>query len=171
METVSYLGGQTIEGVVVKRYEDWMFLGRILTPVKAGKYVTEKFKEVHQRDWSRLNTSKGKFEQLQDKYRSEARWQKAIQHLKERGESTGTVRDIGPLMKEIQKDLREEESENIAHDLYTIFGDDVVKYAGKGFVEWFKNGIMKGEYQEDQDAIQEPNQETRISEDVSGAES
>jgi hypothetical protein len=148
-EKESYLGGQHIEGVVVKRYEDWMFLGRILTPVKAGKYVTERFKEVHQADWSRLNTSKGAYDVLKDKYRTEARWHKAIMHLKEKGEFEGTVRDIGNLIKEIQKDLGQEEKENIKQDLWKIYRDDIMRHATKGFVDWYKELIVKGEFQDE----------------------
>lgn len=144
----SYLGGQHIEGVVVKRYEDWMFLGRILIPVKAGKYVTEKFKEVHQKDWSKLNTSKGAMDAVRDKYRSEARWHKAIMRLKESDQFTGTVKDISLLIKEIQKDLGEEEKENIKRDLWKIHGQDVIKYATYGFVDWFKEQIVLGEFQD-----------------------
>lgn len=146
--TESYLGGQKVEGVVVKRYEDWMFLGRILTPVKAGKYVSEQFKEVHKKDWSKLNTGKGKFEALKDKYRSEARWNKAIMHLKERGEFEGTVRDIGNLIKEIQKDVTEEEKENMKEELWNIFSGDVLRFTTHGFVDWYKEKIARGEFQE-----------------------
>lgn len=148
LERVSALGGQKIEGVVVKRYEDWMFLGRILTPVKAGKYVSEQFKEVHQKDWAKLNTGKGKFEDLKDKYRAEARWNKAIQHLRDDGNFEGTVRDIGNLIKEIHKDLSEEEKENIKDDLWKIYSDDILKYSTFGFVDWYKQRIAKGDFQD-----------------------
>lgn len=148
LETISMLGGQKIEGVVVKRYEDWLFLGRILTPVKAGKYVSEAFKEVHQKDWSRLNTGKGKFEDLKNKYHAEARWNKAIQHLKEDGNFEGTVRDIGNLIKEIQHDLTVEEKENIKEELWQIYSPDVLKFATQGFVDWYKQRIAKGEFQD-----------------------
>lgn len=148
LDRVSMLGGQKIEGVVVKRYEDWLFLGRILTPVKAGKYVSEAFKEVHEKDWSRLNTGKGKYDAMKDKYHSEARWHKAIQHLKEDGNFEGSVRDIGNLMKEITKDLTLEEKENMKEELWQIYGQDVVKYATVGFVDWYKQLIAKGEFQD-----------------------
>lgn len=149
LERQSALGGQKIEGVVVKRYEDWLFLGRILTPVKAGKYVSEAFKEVHEKDWSRLNTGKGKFEAVKDKYHAEARWNKAIQHLRDDGNFDGSVRDIGNLIKEVHKDLIEEEKENIKEDLYRIFGDDILKYSTFGMVDWYKQKIAKGDFQDE----------------------
>ncbi len=146
--TKSYLGGAEAEGIVVKRYEPWMFLGKILSPVKAGKYVTEKFKEVHHRDWAKLNTAKGAFGTLAQSVRTEARWQKAIQHLRDDGNFTGTVQDIGKIIVEIQRDLADEEKENLKNQLWRIYGGDILKSATSGFVDWYKENIAKGEYQD-----------------------
>lgn len=140
----SFLGGQNIEGVVVKKYEDWMFLGKMLLPVKAGKYVTEKFKEVHQKDWKRLNTGKGKLDALKDKYRSEARWEKAIMRLKEADQLEESPRDIGNLIKSVKQDLLEEEKDNIKDDLYKIFGGDLTRHATVGLPEWYKQRLVRG---------------------------
>jgi hypothetical protein len=148
LETPSYLGGQKIEGIVVKKYEDWLFLGRIFTPVKAGKYVSEKFKEVNKSDWAKLNTAKGGLETLKESLKTEARWNKAIMHLKERGEFSGTVRDIGNLVKEIHHDITEEEQENIKDTLWNLYKDDMMRAATRGFVDWYKTSIAKGDFQD-----------------------
>lgn len=147
-DTPSYLGGQNIEGVVVKAYKPWMFLGQIPLSVMSGKYVTEAFKEVHNKDWTRLNTGKGKFDVLKENYRTEARWNKAIQHLKERGELTGTPKDIGALLKEINIDIETEEKENIKDQLYAIYKGDIMKYATHGLAQWYKEKLVKGEINE-----------------------
>lgn len=147
-ETVSYLGGQKIEGVVVKAYKPWLFLGSIPLSVMAGKYVTEAFKEVHQKDWSKLNTGKGKFEVLKENYRTEARWNKAVQHLREKGELTGTPKDIGGLLKEVNIDIETEEKENIKEHLYNIYKNDIMKYATFGLAQWYKEELVKGEINE-----------------------
>lgn len=144
----SYLGGQEAEGIVVKKYEDWMFLGKILIPVKAGKYVTEKFKEVHHKDWAKLNTAKGAFGTLSASVRTEARWNKAIQHLRESGQFHGTVQDIGTLIKEVHRDLSEEETDNLQRQLWKIYGPDILKASTQGFVDWYKEKIAKGEFQD-----------------------
>lgn len=144
---MSYLGGQNIEGIVVKRYEQWLFLGDILTPVKAGKYVSEKFKETHIRDWSRLNTTKGSLERLKEAVRTDARWNKAIQHLRESGTFEGTVRDIGGLIKEIQHDIAEEEKENLKDQLWEIYSSDLLRSSVYGFVDWYKARIANGDFQ------------------------
>lgn len=144
----SYLGGQSIEGVVVKAYKPWLFLGQIPLSVMAGKYVTESFKEVHQRDWTKLNTGKGKLDVLKTNYRSEARWNKAIQHLREAGELEGSPRDIGNLIREVHKDIREEEESNIKEQLWNIFGKDILSYSASGLPQWYKEKILLGELDE-----------------------
>ena len=144
-DTPSYLGGQNVEGVVVKAYKPWMFLGQIPLSVMSGKYVTEEFKEVHTKDWSKLNTGKGKFDVLKENYRSEARWHKAIMHLKERGELTGTPKDIGALIKETRVDIETEEKENIKDVLWAIYKEDILKYSVFGLAQWWKEQLVKGE--------------------------
>lgn len=144
-DTVSYLGGQNIEGVVVKAYKPWLFLGQIPLSVMSGKYVTEAFKEVHQRDWTKLNTSGGKLGELKASYKSEARWNKAIQHLRDDGLLTGTPKDIGGLIKEVFRDITEEEKENIKNQLWNIFGKDILAMATAGLPQWYKEKLVTGE--------------------------
>lgn len=148
-DRVSYLGGQNIEGVVVKAYKPWMFLGRIPLSVMSGKYVTEEFKEVHTKDWSKLNTGKGKFEVLKSNYRSEARWNKAIQHLQDDGQLTGTPKDIGGLIKEVQRDITDEEYSNIKEQLWNLFGKDILSESTVGLAQWYKEKLIKGEVNEE----------------------
>lgn len=145
VDGVSYLGGSQREGVVVKNYKEWQYLDRIYFPIMAGKFVTEKFKEVHNKDWKKNNTGKGKMEMLLSQYKSEARWNKAIQHIKENGELEGSPRDIGNLIKEIRKDVVEEEKESIKAHLWALFGDDFQRAAVDGFPQWFKEKLLKGE--------------------------
>ena len=143
--TMSYLGGQKIEGVVVKAYKNWMFLGQIPLSIMSGKYVSERFKEVHQNDWSKLNTGKGKFDVLKEQYKTEARWHKAVQHLRDDGILTGTPKDIGALLKEVRIDIETEEKEHIKEQLYSIFKEDILKYSTHGLAQWWKEQIIKGE--------------------------
>jgi hypothetical protein len=146
--TTSYLGGQMVEGVVVKNYKPWLFMGQILTPVMAGKYVSEAFKETHNKDWKKLNTGKGKFEELKDKYRSEARWDKAIMRLKEEGNYTGSLKDIGAIIKIVRLDILEEERDNIKHDLWAIYKDDVLRGVTNGIPQWYKEKLLIGDTDE-----------------------
>jgi hypothetical protein len=140
----SYLGGQNIEGLVVKAYKPWLFLNQIPLTVMSGKYVTEQFKEVHNKNWKAENTGKGKLEVAMSQYRSEARWNKAIQHLRESGLLTGTPKDIGGLIKEVRKDVIEEESEAIKAELWSIYKNDFLKVATSGLPDWYKHQIVLG---------------------------
>lgn len=144
VEGISFLGGQEREGVVVKAYKEWEYM-RFYFTVMAGKYVTEKFKEVHRSDWKKNNTGKGKFEAMAEQYSTPARYRKAVQHLKERGELEGSPRDIGKLMKEVKDDITTEEKENIKTQLWAIFGEDVLRTAAKRLPEWYKEELLKGE--------------------------
>lgn len=140
----SYLGGVSVEGVVVKNFKEYFIADRII-PVMAGKYVSEKFKEKHTKDWKKQNTGKGKWEVYVQQFRSEARWQKAVQHLKENGEIEGAPRDIGKLIKEIQRDIEEEERENIKEFLWRQFGREPMRVGTAGFPEWYKEKLARQE--------------------------
>jgi len=139
----SILGNEKVEGIVVKNYNQPSGKGGFLIPISMGKYVREDFKERHQKEWKHKFTSKGKLELLIESFYSEARWHKAVQHLKEKGELENTPRDIGKLMEEIEKDLIEEEKENIKEELYKIFIKDITRRAKRGFPEWYKKQLLK----------------------------
>lgn len=143
-QPVSMLGGQPMEGVVVKDYSREMLYGGVAMPFMCAKYVSEKFKEVHQKSWKSENTGKGKWEVFQERYRTEARWMKAVQHLRERGELTGTPKDIGPLIFEAQRDIKEECQQEIMVALWNMYGKDLIRNATKGLPEWFKEELAKG---------------------------
>jgi len=144
-DTVSYLGGSKIEGVVVKAYKPWLFLNQIPQTVMSGKYVTEAFKEVHNKDWKKENTGKGKLEVAMSQYKSKARWNKAIQHLRDNGTLLGNPKDIGPLIKEVRNDIIEEEKDNIKDKLWNIYMNDFLAMATNGLPQYYKEKIMLGD--------------------------
>lgn len=141
---VSFLGGQNVEGVVVKAYKPWLFLGQIPLGVMSGKYVTEDFKEVHIKNWKAENTGKGQMEVAVTQFRSVARWNKAVQHLRDSGNLTGTPKDIGELIKEVRKDVTEEEQENIKNILWKIYGEKFLYSATTGLPQWYKTQLVEG---------------------------
>lgn len=147
-ERVSYLGGQKIEGVVVKAYKDWMYLGDIPQSVMSGKYVTEEFKEVHVKNWKKENTGKGKLEVAISQYKSQARWNKAVQHLRDEGVLEGSPRDIGGLIKEVRNDIILEEKEHIKDQLWEIFQNDFLGESTNGLPQWYKESLVRGEINE-----------------------
>jgi len=143
LEKESCLGKTKVEGVVVKNYNEPSIIGSMVVPISMGKYVSEKFKEKHRTEWKGSFTSKGKLELFIESFRSEARWQKAVQHLKEKGELEGSPRDIGKLMIEIKKDIMEEEEENIKDNLLKIFKEDILRKSVRGFPEWYKKQLFQ----------------------------
>lgn len=139
----SILGKTKIEGIVVKNYEYPAILKGYIIPISMGKYVREDFKEKHKTEWHGHFTGKGRLEILLDSYKTEARWMKAIQHLKEKDQLTNSPKDIGILMKEIEQDLLEEETENIKDGLFKIFQDDFIRKSRGGFAEWYKKCLLE----------------------------
>jgi len=143
LEKESVLGGTLIEGFVVKNYKKPFLLGGQPIPVMAGKFVSEKFKETHKTSWGKDFTAKGKFETFCESFATQARWQKGVQHLKEKGLLTNSPKDIGMLMKEIQTDVAEEEKANIQKFLWKEFGEQVLRKSIKGFPEWYKEQLLQ----------------------------
>ena len=150
LDEEEYLGGCKREDIVVKNYNRPFLLGGQPIPLMSGKYVSEAFKEVHRKTWNKENTGKGKWDTFKEGYKTEARWNKAIQHYKEKGLYTGTPKDIGPLLKEIQEDIKEEEKEVIKNFLWKEFGQEVLRTACSGFPEYFKMKIMKETFNEEE---------------------
>lgn len=129
----SVLGGVVPEGVVVKNYAK-------LNPDKKTlmvKFVTDAFREVM--------TGKKPKEPRADivntlvaQYKTEARWEKAVQHLREDDKLTGTPKDIGPLVKEVAADILKEEEEAIKQALFAHFWPAISKGAIDGLPQWYK---------------------------------
>lgn len=140
MNKVSFLGGAKIEGVVVKNY---LRSGPFGGPLMA-KHVSEEFKEVHRVNWKSANPSTREFVvALGEQYRTSARWSKALQHLKERGDLTSSTKDIPALMEEVGLDILEEEGEEIREKLFNFAWGTIRREATRGLVEWFKGQLLE----------------------------
>lgn len=133
LTTPSFLGGQTVEGVVIKNYNELIAIGGRIYPVFC-KLVNEKFKERHQKDWKK-RSSKGRIEAYLESFRSEARWIKAVQRMREDGTLEYQPRDIGTLVRLVQADIKEEETENIKEELYKLYIGDILRTAIRGLAE------------------------------------
>lgn len=84
-----------------------------------GKFVSEAFKEVHAKEWKTSNPSNGDIIlQITGTLKTAARWNKAVQHLREAGKLEDSPRDIGLLMKEVPTDIEKEEVDYIKDKLY-----------------------------------------------------
>lgn len=143
LDSISQLGGQKIEGVVIKNYDKFGEGGHALM----GKYVSEKFKEVQKSDWKQQNPGgKDIIQSLIEQYRSEARWHKAVQHLEEQGEREGDPRDIGKLVREVCKDIHEECQEEIKDKLFKWAWKQINNGLTKGLPEWYKEKLLEQQF-------------------------
>ena len=104
----SMLGGK-IEGVVIKRYLD---VGQM-----RGKWVRPEFKEKLNKP---LKDKQDFLDNLVERYATEARFEKIVQHGKEQGELIGEMKDLSYLCKDLVKDVFEEEGEEIEEVPLTI---------------------------------------------------
>lgn len=143
----SILGGQPIEGVVVKPSGYDLFGPD--KKVLMGKFVSEAFKEVQSKMWKADNPSaKDIVSMVADAYTSQARWMKALQHLSERGEIEGSPRDISKLMKEVPTDVERECAEEISARLYAWAWPHVRRMLTRGLPEWYKDELLRKAFAE-----------------------
>lgn len=143
MEGVSVLGTAIKEGVVVKNYNQKAEFNGQVYPLTALKYVSENFKEVHSSnpDWT---PAKDKRLELMESYRTEARWLKAVQRLKEQSNVLeGIPKDIGQLIPSVIKDVVEEEKENFKEELFKIHEKDWKSTMVRGLPEWYKQYLLE----------------------------
>jgi tetratricopeptide (TPR) repeat protein len=146
LKNISILGGQTIEGMVFKNYSMFGNDQKVLM----AKFVCEKFKEQHNKDWKKNNpTKKDLIFEIGQALRTEARWEKAIIHLKEAGKLENSPKDIGVLLKEINKDVLEECREEISEKLFKYAWKKISRMIVRGFPEWYKEQLVKEQFEND----------------------
>lgn len=142
LDTTSVLGGQKIEGVVVKQREV-----RLFGPDKKaliGKFVSEAFKEVQSASWRESNPGKNDIlDFLGEKYRTHARWAKAAQRLREAGALTDTPKDIGQLLNAVPPDIEKECRAEIEAALWAWAWPHIRRKAVAGLPDWWKDELLK----------------------------
>lgn len=145
LENTSVLSeNQKVEGVVCKRYDVFGPDKKVLM----AKFVSEEFKEKHNKDWKDRNKSQTTIiEALAYTYKTTARWDKAIQHLREEGKIQDDVRDIGLLMREVNKDILEECKEEIKDELFKWVWKDLSRKLIRGLPEYYKQKLLNKQFE------------------------
>jgi hypothetical protein len=145
MLEISVLGGEPVEGIVFKNYKRFdPYTGKVMM----GKHVSEKFKEVHQS--KKYKTSnKDIIETLKDKYRSEARWQKAVQSIRDSGLLHDSPKDIGALIQYVNLDILAECSDEIKEALFKWGWKQISRGITAGLPEWYKQKLMEKQFEEE----------------------
>lgn len=145
MERESALGGP-IEGVVIKNYFKYNAEKKLLL----GKHVSEAFKETNNKNWKTMKAGQRDIvEQLIEMYCTEARWHKAIQHMREEGTLENSPRDIGPLIREIQSDVLDESEEEIKQLLFDWALPKLQRGLIKDFPMWYKEQLLNVQFGEE----------------------
>lgn len=136
----SVLGGK-IEGVVIKNYNKrFSDSGGLMV----AKWVTPEFREVmtKTRIVKQYDTILSK---LVEKYKTEARYHKALQHLREAGEIEDSMKDVGKLLKELSIDFERECKEVIKDELYDYYRKPLVNGVKNDLPNWYRKELgIKG---------------------------
>ncbi len=141
LDTISILGGQKIEGIVVKNFNQII---KQTGQVMIGKFVSEEFKEVHTGQWKEKNpNNKDIISLLGSQYCTPARWSKAVQHLKEAGQIEDDPKDIGILFKEVNTDVIQECESEIKEKLFQWAWPQISRQITSGLPQWYKEQLMK----------------------------
>lgn len=152
LNTPSVLGNTSVEGVVLKAYG-------LYGPDKKtlmGKLVNQKFKEENRVSFKSRNPSLGNIvDLLIEQYGTEARWRKAIQHLREQGLIKDEPSDIGPLLKEIQTDVYRECANDIREQLFKLAWKDISRGITKKFPEYYKAQLLAAAFPDSANCAQE----------------
>ena len=140
----SILGGCDIEGIVIKNYARFGRDGKVFM----GKLVSAEFKEKHTDSWRKANpTNKDVLGLLTESLRTEARWQKAVQHRQEAGELLNAPQDIGPLLIAVSADIEEEEADHIKEVLFRWALPHIRRGVARGFAVWYKGKLAASAFE------------------------
>jgi hypothetical protein len=136
LDTESVLGGTKVEGVVFKNYAQFGPDKKILM----AKLVSEQFKETNRTDFKQRNPGKNDIIQnIIEMYGTEARYRKAVQHLRESGQLQEAPQDIPNIMHEVQDDILKECGDEIKDMLFSVvWKKDISRGLVKGIPEWWK---------------------------------
>lgn len=154
LQRESALGGPPIEGMVFKP-TNYNLFGED-KKVIMGKYVSEAFKEIHRKEWRSLhNPSRGDIIQsLASGLATEARWNKAVQHLREANELEDSPRDIGKLIKEIQADVEKETKDEIMERLWKWAWPQLNRKVVSGFPEYYKKSLLEKQFKDSNETVE-----------------
>lgn len=144
LQTVSFLGGQKIEGIVLKNYSRFGPDKKVLM----AKYVSEAFKETHSKEWKANNPGKHDVVALLiSTLKTDARWHKAVQHLRESNRLEDSPKDIGLLFKEVPDDILKEEGEFIKQKLFEWAWPHITRGITAGLPGWYKEQLLKRQFE------------------------
>jgi hypothetical protein len=129
----SYLGGTLVEGLVIKPLHYLSVGVKLVSPSFREKMVGKKSGD-HSVD---------PVEDYFLSFKTEARWNKAIFHLRDADQLSLSHRDIGPLMKELHQDITDEEEQEIKNWLFCHYQKLFKRTVSTGFADYYKQWLIK----------------------------
>ncbi|MBI5226887.1 hypothetical protein HY994_06690 [Candidatus Micrarchaeota archaeon] len=140
LETQSFLGGVTVEGLVIKNYGQFHTFSYLAGAPVFGKLVRDEFRELNRQVWGE---GKSLEERIMEHFPLEPRWEKTVQHLRDEGRLGHGVKDIGMLMREVEADFEAESKALVQELLWTEFAHGLRKRSRMGFAEWYKQRLLR----------------------------
>jgi hypothetical protein len=145
LETQSILGGQKVEGLVFKNYSRFGRDGKVLM----GKLVHKEYRELQAKSWkSRHPGQRDILQNLIAALRTEARWNKGVQHLREAGLLEQSPRDIGPLITEVREDTKKECEDYVREQLFKWYWPKIQRAVTAGLPEWYKGKLLEWQFEQ-----------------------
>ncbi len=143
LKKYSALGPVIPEGIVVKNYGKYFDAGKYSWMEgwwMVGKFVRKEFQELNKA--SHLG-DRDKLANIKATYNNEARWNKAVQKLKDEGKLEHNMRDMAFLIREVMTDVTDECSQDIKDRLFKIYGRDIVKSSTRGLAEFYNKKLLE----------------------------
>lgn len=134
LEGPSMLGGMR-EGVVIKNRRNGVM----------GKYVNPRFREImgvkpranKYGEWPAFLAA------LSESVSTEARWEKAVQRLREEERLADSPKDIGAIVRLVQADIVEECQAYLADELMKKALPEITKQAARPIALWYKERLAR----------------------------
>ncbi|AGO85557.1 hypothetical protein psal_cds_1235 [Pandoravirus salinus] len=138
-EIASCLGGNTIEGVVVKHNAAWHARSKAHKCIQF-KHVTATFKERHGEGLPPLASYDAEslmayLALLGAKFAVPAVYQKAAQHIRENPGGKGAI-SLPALQREVERDIEKEHGQDIAEALVKALLPVIAQHATSGMADW-----------------------------------
>ncbi len=157
---VSILGGEIIEGVVIKNYSKLhsrhdehgpepglcqiVYWNSTSVPPQIpymAKYVRPDFRERNNLEWNRKRNPDL---DIALSLATSSRFTKVINHAREQGlPLTDTMKDVSILLKVLEKDFTTEDKLYVQEKLWDAYNEDVWRQLVKQFVTWYKEKTFK----------------------------
>lgn len=149
----SCLGNTILEGVVIKQYHETYpallastqaFFGYPM----AGKLVRDDFKERLDKEWSGKKQRETPLAKVTTEFLTDARFNKAIQHLADEGRITYEMNNLKDIIPEFYRDLVDEEHDEIVKIAMEEFWRQLKRKCDSFSVQEWKRYLVEKQFSE-----------------------